>query len=131
MKAGVNGNTVLIVDENAADRAELRHTLQAEGFRVSECPTADAAMAILRDNREGIGVILLDLTKPALGGWRFRASQLADAALRRVPTVAVTVAALTQTDCYTLEVNDCLRKPVDPDQLVGIVGRYVAPEIYD
>ena len=131
MMVGATANTVLIVDENADDREGLRHTLQAEGFRVSDYASADTALAALRDNPDVIGVILLDLARPMLGGWEFRASQLADAALRRVPTIVVTMASLTEADRYVLEVDDCLRKPVDPDQLVGIVGRYVTPELYD
>ena len=128
---GVIANTVLIIDDNADDRAELRRTLQADGFRVNDYASAETALAALRENPHAIGVIILDLTMPTLSGWQFRAVQLADPILRGVPTIIVTVASLTQADYYVLEVSDYLRKPVDPAQLVGVVGRYVTPDRHD
>src|SRR5688500_8507847 len=100
---GVIANTVLIIDDNADDRAELRRTLQADGFRVHDYASAETALAALRENPHAIGVIILDLTMPTLSGWQFRAVQLADPILRGVPTIIVTVASLTQADYYVLE----------------------------
>ena len=123
--------TVLIVHDNADERAEARRTLQAEGFRVTDHGCGETALAALRDNPRDIGVILVDLTTPTLNGWQFRATQAADPALRHIPTVVVTIMSLTQADRCVLGVEDYLRIPVDPVHLLGIVGRYVKPETSD
>ena len=127
MMVGTTANTILIVEDDANDRAALRQTLQAEGFRVCDYASAHTALGALRDNPR-VGLIVLDLALPTFSGWQFRAAQLADPALRQVPTIIVTIASLTEADHYVLAADDYLRKPIDPAQLVGVVGRYITPE---
>lgn len=118
--------TVLIIEDNDAERAELRQVLEAEGFHIRDYGSARDALAALHADPAAFGVIVFDLVMPGLSGWDFRAAQLGDSRLRTIPAVALTQVTLTTTDHYTLQAHDYLRKPVTATQLVGVVARHHA-----
>jgi len=62
----VNGNRILVVDDEPQLRRALRSTLSALGFVVADAGSGEAALEKLRD--EKFDLLLLDINMPGLSG---------------------------------------------------------------
>jgi DNA-binding NtrC family response regulator len=60
--------TVLVVDDDPTQRRLLQAAVERAGFAVRTAPDGEAGLALARDTREAIDVVLLDLIMPGLSG---------------------------------------------------------------
>ena len=117
------GHTVLVVDDHEEVRMALEALLVAEGFAVVTACEGEEALDRLRGGLRPC-VILLDLMMPRLDGWQFRHAQLADPALASIPVIAFSGHESLRERASEMGIQDVFSKPVDPDQLLRLVGRY-------
>ncbi|MHC2105470.1 response regulator [Methylobacterium sp. CM6246] len=112
---------VLVVDDDPATRDLLTRFLKRDGFQV--------AAAV--DGREGLDmahrlrprVILLDVTMPQMDGWSVLRALRGDTELGNTPIIMVT--ALGERNlAFSLGATDYLQKPVDWDELHGVMDRF-------
>jgi CheY-like chemotaxis protein len=109
---------ILVIDDDSDIREVVGEALQFAGYQV----------ATARDGREGLAsarsfrpdLILLDLMMPGMSGWEFRAAQLRDAALSRIPVVVVTALGHDPD----IQVSAVLSKPFRLDDLLVQVRRF-------
>ena len=68
--AGARGSarTVLVVDDEAMVRNVTRRTLERAGYRVLQAESGRAALELLETAHQEVGLVVLDLTMPELGG---------------------------------------------------------------
>jgi len=64
-----NGKTILVVEDDAANRGALCRILRSEGWDVAEAGDGDTAMKMLESTNPGL--ILLDLVLPDITGFDF------------------------------------------------------------
>src|SRR5438874_3726684 len=85
---GTHQSTVLIVENEVSNRILIERVLSTRGYRCLSASNGQEALDIL--DREGVDLILTDLSMPVLDG--YRATQLIRARphLANVPIVAVT-----------------------------------------
>jgi CheY-like chemotaxis protein len=125
---GTSGPTavrrVLIVDDNPDDRQLLATLLEREGFKVRACSSALEGLTALREQADEVCLVVLDILMEGIDGFEFRRQQLEEPAISDIPAVVITVSGLTPRDHYVLQAADYLRKPVAPDQLIGVVARH-------
>jgi CheY-like chemotaxis protein len=105
--------TVLLVDDDPAILDGVGEFLGEEGFRVVAAPNGAEAIACLRAGFRP-DVILLDVMMPVMDGWDFRAEQLADPALRKIPVVVISASGFARDTIGTqLKAYDVLPKPIE------------------
>jgi two-component system cell cycle sensor histidine kinase/response regulator CckA len=63
-----NGEMILVVDDEASIREVTRATLEAYGYRVITANDGAEAIALYTQNREQIGVVLMDMVMPIMDG---------------------------------------------------------------
>lgn len=119
-------NSVLAVDDDPDILLAFKDVLEMEGHTVLLARSGREALELLR---RGVrpAVILLDLMMPDISGWEFRELQVADAALASIPVVVVSGQGVSAREVAALGVDGYLKKPVDLEQLLGTVSRYVRP----
>jgi PAS domain S-box-containing protein len=60
--------TILVADDEALVRRTVKSALEWQGYRVLLAENGRQAVDLLRSHREEVGLVLLDLTMPLLGG---------------------------------------------------------------
>ena len=110
--------TVLVVDDDPAMRGLLAKSLEKEGYRVIPAGNGAEALALAREHRPQ--AITLDVMMPQMDGWGALREFKADAALRDIPVIMVTV--LNERGmAIPLGAADFVTKPVDRQQLAAIL----------
>lgn len=111
----------LIVEDEPNTRALLRKLVESEGVAVDEAADGEQALALL--DRNGYGVILLDIALPKLNGAEVMEHLYARnaAALERV--IVVTGLNLDEIRALFPTVCQALSKPVIPKRLMESVRK--------
>jgi CheY-like chemotaxis protein len=109
---------ILLVEDDEDSCRALTNALEDEGFSVAAVGSGEAALNYLRTS-PAPQLILLDLIMPGMKGWNFRRLQRHDAALAAIPVVSISAMG------KLVDVDAALQKPVDYDELVTTVERFV------
>jgi CheY-like chemotaxis protein len=115
--------TVLVVDDDSEITAGLQKVLEDYGFIAIAAANGRDALAYLR-REEPPCLVLLDLYMPVMSGAEFRAEQLKDERLAAIPVAILTGDSWVELRARELNVDRYLKKPVQIDQLLGLVERY-------
>ena len=124
MHPGGGAGTVLLVEDDEDIRASVGDILREEGFGVVTAVDGDDALRYLRAAAEPPRLILLDLMMPVMDGWAFRAAQLADERLAKIPVVILSAATDVDRHAAQLRVEDFLVKPLEVPRLLDAVERH-------
>ena len=107
--------TVLVVDDDADIREQLKLLLEDEGFVVRTA--RDGAEALATMTAEPPCFVILDLMMPNVDGWEVTGQMHDDALLATIP-----VCVVTATPEWAPSDSACvLHKPIDVHQLVAVV----------
>jgi CheY-like chemotaxis protein len=127
---GTHRLEILLVDDNPADVLLAQEALLDSGLTHNLTVASDGveAMRLLRgegDHERAVrpDIVLLDLNLPRKDGREVLAEIKSDRTLRRIP-VAVMTSSQAEEDIlrsYDLRANGYLIKPVDPEQVVGLL----------
>ena len=107
--------TVLVVDDDAEIREVLIQLLEEEGYTVLGAENGLQALAQLRERHPNL--MLLDLMMPVMSGWEVLETLGESGELATIPVIVVSAMCAPGAQA-------CLRKPVDLDELLTLVGRY-------
>jgi CheY-like chemotaxis protein len=114
---------ILVVEDDTEIREEMVALLESEGYRVTEARNGQDALDQLKKTPAPC-LILLDLMMPVMNGWDFRAQQLADPALKGIPTVIVSGAAQAKQEARSLGAAAFLQKPFDLEPFLDVIAQY-------
>jgi CheY-like chemotaxis protein len=112
-------NRIVVVEDDDDSRRALTNVLQDEGYSVAAFSSGEAALDYLRSTSSIPQLIVLDLMMPGMKGWNFRHAQKHDPNLATIPVVSISALG------KLVDVDVALQKPVDYDELMKAVERYV------
>lgn len=116
---------ILVVDDNDAMRENLTEALELEGFAVKAVADGLAALGALRAEPLP-GVVIIDMMMPGLSGGELVARIRADPRLCALKVLLATGLAPAHG---AYPVDGVLQKPFGVAELLGAVGRLLAPEL--
>jgi CheY-like chemotaxis protein len=116
------GRSVLVVEDDGDIRDALTFILRDQGYQVDSASNGREALDHLRQGSRA-NLIVLDLMMPVMDGWQFRHEQQRDPALAGIPVVIVSADGSVQHKAASIGAIDYVRKPIDLDAFVGLVGR--------
>jgi signal transduction histidine kinase len=112
------GDRILVIDDDPDIRSSLEDILRDSGYVTTAAADGKAALESLR-RAAGADLILLDLMMPVMDGWRFRLEQRKDAALRRIPVIALSASSSAQA--AAVDADAYLAKPFAIETLLGTI----------
>ncbi|MGH6929115.1 MAG: response regulator, partial [Dongiaceae bacterium] len=115
--------TVLVVDDDPASLDLLSMTLGKEGYRVIPAKSGEEALEQARAHHPQ--AVTLDVLMPHMDGWSVLVAMKADAELRDIPVIMVTVLK-DRGLAFSLGASDFMTKPVDRVALTSILRRYLS-----
>lgn len=115
---------VLIVEDNADERAVYAALLFYNGFDVLEA--TDGQDAIRMAKSEQPDVILMDVRLPTLNGLLATEILRATPETRSIPVICMTGFDLSRERAEESGCRQLLRKPIPPSMLVGAVHQAIA-----
>jgi len=113
--------SILLIEDDRDLAEVIVEVLQTEGYRVIHAGDGRAALGLLAEG-ELPDLILLDLMMPNMNGWEFRAVQLHEPRLAKIPVV---VLSATGERARPIDAARILRKPVTIETLLQAVGEFV------
>jgi CheY-like chemotaxis protein len=120
MKAA--SDPILLVDDNPDILEVIGMILENEGYAVATASNGAEALARLCDGLKPL-LIILDLTMPVMDGWQFRELQLADPALRDIPTIIYSaVGSVRAKSIGAMQVAGAFEKGGDLGALLRLVA---------
>ncbi len=114
--------TILVVDDDAANRDVLGRRLQRLGYGVVEA--RDGVEALERMAVGGVDLVLLDVMMPRLDGFAVLERHHADPAIRDIPVIMISALddMASVVRCIEAGAEDYLTKPFDPVLLKARIG---------
>jgi CheY-like chemotaxis protein len=120
--------TILLVEDDYDVREALVETLRDRGYEVQTAADGEQALKVLRGGLRP-GLILLDLMMPRMSGSEFRMAQVRDTELSVFPVVLLSADGRMEEKAQALKVDGAVRKPIDLDELFGVIERIRAAEV--
>jgi two-component system response regulator MprA len=118
---------LLVVDDDHDILFSLQDALEMEGYRVATAASGREAVESLRRGLRP-DLILLDLMMPEVSGWAFRTWQRSQEELADIPVIIVSGQGLSAAEVSRLGADGYLPKPLDLDELLSAVARFVPQE---
>lgn len=120
--------TVLLIEDNEQNRYLATFLLESEGYTVVSATDGNGGIALARELSPS--VILLDIQLPVRNGYEVAEELRRNPALTGVPIVAVTSYAMPgdREKALAAGCNGYIEKPIDPDNFVAEVARYLSSE---
>jgi signal transduction histidine kinase/DNA-binding response OmpR family regulator len=112
---------VLVIDDDPVQRDLIERFLTKEGFTVRCAPSGKAGLRLARQSRPV--AITLDVMMPEMDGWSVLTELKADAELRDVPVIMLTMVDDPERG-FSLGAADYATKPVDRARLSQILKKY-------
>jgi adenylate cyclase len=113
-----DASTILIVDDDPVARDLLAANLKGTGYRLIQAASGEEALSLARTMRPD--AITLDVLMPNPDGWQVLSALKADADLRDIPVIIVTVLS-DRGIGLSLGAVDVLTKPVDRARLTALI----------
>jgi phosphoserine phosphatase RsbU/P len=123
----IRNSRILVVDDNRVNRHLLMAVLQRGGF--PNVGTAeDGVDALAKIEESAPDLILLDLMMPRMDGEQFLQT-LRASARASIPVVIVSGHTAATAKARELRADGCLAKPLELDDLLATVERFVRPSV--
>jgi two-component system cell cycle response regulator len=120
--------TILLVEDNPANRQLTTVVLSVAGYDVRTAIDAEDALRVLQSVRPGI--ILMDIQLPGMDGLELTRRLKADPATRDILIVAVSAYAMKGDDQKAIQAgcDGYITKPINTRTLAQTVAGYLARE---
>ena len=125
---GLNGRTVLVVDDDMRNIFALSKALRSKGLKVLMAQDGHKALRQIADNAD-IELVLMDIMMPGMDGYETMREIRKQPELAALPIIALTAKAMRgdREKCLESGANDYLSKPIDVDKLLSMMRVWMRP----
>jgi CheY-like chemotaxis protein len=111
---------ILVIDDESDARVLLEHLIEGYGCRVIAASSGEQGLRMAREFRPDL--ITVDLIMPRMDGWQLIKELKADAQLRNIPILVVSIVANEQAG-KILGAVDVVEKPLIRENLLAAMSR--------
>ncbi|MEI7843690.1 MAG: ABC transporter substrate binding protein [Gallionellaceae bacterium] len=125
----LKGKRILVAEDNRINQMVVKEFLKLAGVEVDIANHGGEALVMLKDKT--YDAILMDVHMPEMGGLEATEKIRQQAQFSSLPIIALT-AGVTQEErdnCKRCGMNDFVTKPVNPEELIGVLCHWIGKEI--
>ena len=108
---------VLIVDDQEINRDVLGSILE-DDYELLYAENGEEALKIMREKRERLSIVLLDLMMPVLNGFEVLETVRNDELLRQIPIIVLTAERSAELQALQMGASDFIPKPFDEQEVI-------------
>jgi PAS domain S-box-containing protein len=123
----LSGIRILVAEDNPINQQVVKEFLQLSGVVVDIAGDGRVALAKLENN--SYGAVLMDVNMPVMGGVEATEHIRRQSRFDTLPVIALT-AGVTQQErdnCLACGMNDFVTKPINPQELIAVLCRWIKP----
>ncbi len=126
--ADLRGIRILLAEDNELNQEVAVGLLDGTGVSIEIA--GNGAIAVERVQSQSYDVVLMDIQMPVMNGIEATRLIRADDRFRALPIVAMTANAMAadRERCLAAGMNDHIGKPIDPHELMRVLGRWAQRE---
>ena len=121
--------TILIVEDEFINRELLKNIL-ADDYDLLEAEDGQMALSILKEKKDIISLVMLDLFIPQIHGMELLGQMLVSSDLNTIPAIVLTSDKKQEVDCLSLGAADFISKPY-PDASIILARVRKVIELYE
>ncbi len=127
----MDGDLILIVEDQPLNRKLVRDVLQAKGYRTIEAETGEEGISAARDQLPAL--VLMDIQLPGISGIEALQRLREDPVTRTIPVIAVTASAMQQNQREILAAgfDGYLPKPININDFLEAVRAKLDESVRD
>ena len=127
--AHIRGASILLVEDNMINQQVATELLEHEGIRVTAAQNGKEGVQLVTEFENSFDMVFMDLQMPVMDGYEATQVIRRDVRFKKLPIVALTADAMKGVIERTQEIgcNDYLTKPIDPEELIRTVAKWVKP----
>jgi len=124
----LRGAKILLVEDNETNQIVARHILERMGVLVTPAWNGEQALMLL--NEKSFDAVLMDLHMPEMDGLEATRRIRAQRRFDTLPVIAMTAAVMAKdrAACEAAGMNGHLPKPINQDDLLACLLRWIAPQ---
>ena len=115
---------ILVVDDQELNRDILGAILEEESEVIYACNGREALEKI-RENKESLSLIMLDIFMPEMNGFEVLEAMAADDLLKRIPVIVLTSEKSAELKALELGAADFITKPFDVHDVILVRARRI------
>ena len=115
---------ILVVDDQELNRDILGVILEEESEVIYACNGREALEKI-RENKESLSLIMLDIFMPEMNGFEVLEAMAADDLLKRIPVIVLTSEKSAELKALELGAADFITKPFDVHDVILVRARRI------
>lgn len=118
--------TILVVEDDAANRELIERTLRGYGYTVISAVDGAKGLAAVRTARPDL--VLMDMGLPVMNGWQVTHRLKSQPTTSAIPIIALTAYAMSadRERCLAVGCDDYDVKPLDAERLVAKIEACLA-----
>ena len=123
----IRGARLLLVEDDEINQQVARELLESYGIKVVVAENGEEAIALLRE--EQFDCVLMDIQMPVMDGVSATREIRKNPQFSKLPIIALTANVMVseQNEFLSAGMNDHIGKPIDPDQLIAKLVKWVRP----
>jgi two-component system sensor histidine kinase/response regulator len=124
----IRGARILLVEDNEINQEVALGQLEDAELLVDVAENGEIAVRMVREN--DYDAVLMDMQMPVMDGVEATKVIKSDARFQNLPIIAMTANAMASDRdlCLKAGMSDHIAKPIDPDQLFGVLLRWICSD---
>lgn len=127
----ITGTIILLSEDNEINQQVVTELVEDEGFIVEIANNGQEAVDMMKEsgNPSKYGLVFMDLQMPIMDGFTATEEIRKLSQYNEVPIIAMTADAMSgvKEKCIKVGMNDMVTKPIDPDEMFGVMADWIKP----
>ena len=125
----IQGANILLTEDNEINQQVASELMEDKGFNVEIAVNGQKAVDMLIAEPDKYNLVFMDIQMPVMDGYTATKEIRKLSQFDNIPIVAMTADAMAgvREKCLEIGMNDIVTKPINPDEMFGVMVEWIKP----